>query len=106
MKPVAVFVGIFVALMGLDWIVQGNDFFMYKFFAPKFEDARRETYTHTRSYRNGSVQRLDTLCLQVADADDAHRGLINDVIAQEFVDWDMADVPAHLQGCLSSARHH
>jgi hypothetical protein len=93
-----------LVLTGLGWFFQGNDFFMYKFFAPRTEQVRRETYEQTKSYKQGSVQRLSTLCTQVADADEGHKGMLNDIIAHEFVEWDMADVPQHLRGCLATAR--
>jgi hypothetical protein len=93
-----------VVIMAIGWLAQGNDFFLYKVFAPKYEDVRRETYTHTRSYRQGSVQRLNTLCTQVHDADEGHKPMVKDVIAHEFADWNSEDVPDYLRGCLADAR--
>lgn len=93
-----------VVIMLLGWVFQGNDFFMYKFFAPRQADVQREVYMHTRSYKQGSVQRLDTLCTQVAAADDDHKSLLKDVVAHEFADWNMDDVPDYLRGCLRDAR--
>ena len=101
---VGIIIAFFVVMFGLSWIIQGNDWFMYKFWAPKYEQVRRETYEQTKSYRQGSVQRLGTLCTQVAAADEAHKGMLNQVIAHEFVEWNSADIPAHLQACLASAR--
>jgi hypothetical protein len=104
MKYVAIGFAVVVGLLALSWVTQGNDWFMYKFWAPKYEDVRRETYEHTKSYRQGSAQRLGTLCTQVAAADDGHKSMLNDVISHEFVEWNMDDVPEHLQACLRSAR--
>lgn len=104
MKFFGVAVLVFVAMLGLTWIIQGNDFFMYKVFAPKYEQVRRETYEQTKSYRQGSVQRLSELCKQVADTDDSHKVMLNDVISHEFAEWDLADVPTYLRPCLQSAR--
>jgi hypothetical protein len=53
MKYVLAGLGIFVALMLFGWLIQGNDFFMYKVFAPKYEKARRETYEQTKVSLNG-----------------------------------------------------
>jgi hypothetical protein len=93
-----------VVLYVLGFLATGGDLAIYRFWAPKQEAARREVYEHTKSYHQGSVQRLGTLCIQVANADDDHKVMINDVIAQEFAEWDTSDVPAHLQGCLATAR--
>lgn len=94
----------FGLILASDWIVQGNNFFLFSFFAPRQEAARREVYEHSKSYHQGSIQRLDSLCLQVKDADDEHKMLVNDVISHEFVEWDLKDVPGYLQSCLVSAR--
>ena len=32
----------FLALMAATWLVQGSNFFMYKVFAPKYEEVRRQ----------------------------------------------------------------
>lgn len=102
----AAIVLVFAVFIGVGWLAQGNDFFMFKFWAPKYEQVRRETYEQTKSYRQGSVQRLGTLCTQVDQADDAHKGMLNQVIEHEFVEWNSADIPAHLRSCLDTARAH
>lgn len=94
----------FCVLFGLGWVVAGNNFFLYKVFAPLNEQVRRETYEQTKSYRQGSVQRLDTLCTQVSTADGDHKPMLNSIIAQEFVEWNTGDVPSYLQSCLGTAR--
>ena len=95
---------VFAVLLGVTWIGQGNNFFLYQYFAPKYEQVRRETYEQTKSYRQGSVQRLSTLCTQVAETDDNHKPMINDIISHEFAEWDSQDVPQYLRPCLASAR--
>lgn len=41
MKTVAVILGVLLVILGLTWLFQGNDFFMYKVFAPRQEAVRR-----------------------------------------------------------------
>lgn len=93
-----------VMLLSLGWLSDANDLLKYKFFGPRNEAVRREVLQQSKAYKQGSVQRLGTLCTQVASTDDSHKGLINDVIAHEFVEWDMKDVPEHLRTCLADAR--
>ncbi len=96
---------VFLAIIfGVSWAVKDNYLREAKHFDPKFEAVRRETYEQTKSYRQGSVQRLSNLCMQVSSADDAHKGMIYQVISHEAAEWDIKDVPSHLQGCLSTAR--
>lgn len=89
---------------GFTFISDAFNLVSYKFWAPKQEAARRQTYEQTKSYRQGSIQRLDTLCSQVATADADHKPMLNDVIDHEFAEWNMADVPDYLQSCLTNAR--
>lgn len=93
-----------LAILALSWLAQGNDWFMYKFWAPKYEKVRRETYEQTKSYKQGSVQRLNELCRQVSTADEGHKPMLNDIISHEFAEWDANDVPQYLRPCLADAR--
>lgn len=88
----------------IGFIATGGDLFIYKFFAPRQEAVRRQVYEQTKSYRQGSTQRLNTLCTQVSETNADHKGMINSVIAQEFAEWNSDDVPDYLRGCLSRAR--
>ncbi len=103
-KLIGLGITVLVLIMALDWIIQGHNFFLYQYFAPKQEAVRRQTYEQTKSYRQGSVQRLNTLCTQVADTDAGHKPMLNDIIKQEFAEWDINDVPAYLHSCLATAR--
>lgn len=40
---------VLIALMAIGWILMGNEFFMYKFFAPRQEAVRRQVYEQTKS---------------------------------------------------------
>lgn len=103
-KVAGVLVLLLIVGLGLDWIGAGENFFLYKYWAPKQEQVRRQVYEGTKSYHQGSVQRLNTLCTQVADADADHKPMINDVISHEFAEWSSDDVPDYLRPCLTTAR--
>jgi hypothetical protein len=93
-----------VAGFGFTFISDAFNLFSFRFWGVKQENARRQVYEQSKSYRQGSVQRLSTLCTQVKDADDDHKPMLNDVIAHEFAEWNMSDVPDYLQSCLANAR--
>ena len=42
MKYVGWIVLALVVLFGVEWLATGNEFFLYKFFAPKTESVRRQ----------------------------------------------------------------
>ena len=61
---VILFIAILFAFM---WAIEGNDFFMYKLFAPKQEQVRREVYEQSVSYNQGMVQDLENMQTQYLD---------------------------------------
>jgi hypothetical protein len=103
-KIALIFFVLIVIGLALDWVYAGQNFFLYQYWALKQADVQREVYTHGQSYRQGNVQRLDTLCIQLADADDDHKSMLRAVVAHEFAEWNAEDVPQHLRGCLADAR--
>lgn len=68
MKVFFSILGVLVAILLLGWVIQGNDFFMYKVFAPKYEEARRETYEQSTSYIQGTIQELERLQVEYVNA--------------------------------------
>lgn len=102
LKVIGICVGVLLALFALDFIIEGKNFFMYQFWAPKYENARREVYTNTLSYRKGSADRLANLCRQWKDNPDDT--MLKAEIEHEMSDLNTSDVPDYLQGCLSRAR--
>ena len=42
--------------LGITWLAQGNDFFMYKVFAPRYATVQRQVFEQTPSYVKGMVQ--------------------------------------------------
>ena len=85
--------GIFNGLVGifrgpLTWVVQGNDFFLYRAFAPKYEQVRRETFEQSKAYRQGMVQELQNMQFQYEQADPAHRQALASIILHRVADVD------------------
>lgn len=46
------------------WLLQGNSFFMFKVFAPLYEEARRETFEQSKAFKDGANQNLWALKLE------------------------------------------
>ena len=68
MKYVAIGIAALAALLGLGWIVQGNDFFLYAVFAPKYEQVRRNTFEQSRAFNEGMAQELQRMWLDYQHA--------------------------------------
>lgn len=88
---------VLVLLLGVIWIVQGNDFFMYKVFAPKYEKARREVFVNTPSYIAGKQQYLARLHFEWLNSDAGHREAICALARSEAATLDPQYLPNDLK---------
>ena len=86
-------VGFFVFLcliLGIGWLAQGNDFFMYKYFAPKYEGVRRQVFEQTKSYNQGMIQELQKMQFEYIQADTNQQAALVSIILHDSADYDMA----------------
>jgi len=88
------------AILALTWIVQGNDFFLYKAFAPKYEAARRETFEQTKAYNQGMVQELQNMQFEYVKADKAHKAALASIILHRAADYPEDKLPADLRNFI------
>lgn len=89
MKVVGAVVGVLVVVLALTWIVQGNDFFMYKVFAPKYEQVRRETFEQTKSYNQGMIQELQNMQFEYIRANPEQKDALASIILRRAADFDL-----------------
>ena len=50
-----------ICMTALGWFFQGNDFFMYKFFAPRQAAVERKVFENTPSFNKGQIQELENM---------------------------------------------
>lgn len=91
-------------ILGLTWVFQGNDFFLLKVFAPKYEAVRRETFEQSKAYRQGMVQELQSMQFQYVQADDAHKQALADIILHRAADVDPTILPADLSAFIQQLK--
>lgn len=103
-RTLGVSVLIVVAVLGVTWVAQGNDFFLYKAFAPKYEQVRRETFEQTKSYRQGMVMELQNMQFEYVQADSSHKAALADIILRRAADFPEADMPSDLRAFVQSLR--
>lgn len=94
---VAVLVPFAVVVCGISWIVQGNDFFLYKVFAPRQEAVRREVFENTKSFKQGMVQELQNMQLEYIKADAEHKTALASIILQRSADFPEDQMPVDLR---------
>ena len=89
MKIAGIGLAALIGMLALVWLIQGNDFFMYKFFAPKYENVRREVFENTQSYVESKRQDLVKYRLEYMRAKtDEEKAALKFTIVQEFANFD------------------
>jgi hypothetical protein len=92
---------VLVILLGLGWFVQGNDFFMYKFFAPKQEQVRHDVFKNTQAYTDGMVQELQQYMLEYDKANPGHKAALKTVIIRESTKVDEKYLPSDVRDFIN-----
>ena len=91
-------------VLGLIWLVQGNQFFLYRTFAPKYEQVRRETFEQSKAHRQGMIQELQNMAFQYAATDADHRAALGDLILHRSADVDPDAIPPELARFIGDLR--
>lgn len=89
-----------VVIIGLSF----GALYHYKFFAPKFEGARREVFEQTRSYNQAKLQELSKYRLEYLKADGDDKIAIASTIQHKFADYDGRKLPRELGNFLKEVR--
>lgn len=94
-----------VVIFGGAWAVEGNDFFMTKYFAPKAEAVRRQTFEESKAFNDGMAQQLEARRLDYAKAGTPEqRQAIGSVVLHQFAGYDRARLTADEQMFLDKVQ--
>ena len=104
MKNIGIGIAGLVLFLGLIWLFQGNDFFLYKVFAPKYEQVRRETFEESKAYRQGMIQELQNMQFEYIKADSTHKTALASIILHRAADFPEEDMPADLRTFIRSIK--
>ena len=80
---ISVFLLIVVVMLGLSWVIEGNDFFLYQYFAPKRAAVERQVFENTPSYVRGNVQELEKQHMDYIKATPEQKRAMKPIILQE-----------------------
>jgi len=106
-KIIGIIVLFLVVAMGLGWFVQGNDFFMYKYWGPKQEAVRRQVFEQTRSFNQGMVQELENMEADYLKTKDPEaKTALASIILHRASGYNLEDsaVPADLRSFISKLK--
>jgi hypothetical protein len=93
-----------IILLAFSWAIQGNDFFLYKVFAPQYEQTRREVFEQSKAYNQGMVMEIQSMQFQWYQADSGHKDALADLILHRVADFDMNRMPLELRSFIQQLR--
>ena len=97
-KIIAIIILAIVMVFGIVWAVQGTDFFLYKVFAPKMEQVRRETFEQSKAYNQGVAQDLESERQEyIINKDKGVRAGLRSIIFHKLADYDINKLSPDLQ---------
>lgn len=83
--------------LGLGWVIEGNDFFLYKVFAPRREAVRRETFEQSKAYNDGMAQELRSAQIDYVKATPDQKQAIGSIVMHRVSGYDQSKLPADLR---------
>lgn len=92
------------ALIWAAWAIEGNDFLLAKYFAPKYEEVRRQTFEESKAYNDGMAQEVQNMQLQYIQADDTHKDAIASVVLHRVAGYDTSKLPLDTQTFIESLK--
>ena len=109
MKEAFVGFGIFllmvVLMLGLSWVFMGNDFFLYKYFAPKQAEVQRQVFENTPSYIRGNIQELEKQHLEYIKATPEQKRAIKSIVLQEAAGIDQTNLSPDLKSWIQQLKN-
>ena len=97
MKYVKGIIAAIVIMLGLAWVIQGNEFLLYRYFAPKSEAVRRQVFEQTKSYNQGMIEELQNMHFEYVLAGESQRAALASIILHRTADYDDEQLPADLR---------
>lgn len=92
-----------IILISLSWLVQGNDWFMFKIFAPRYEQVRRETFEQSKAYNQGMIQELQNMRFEYErTTDPKSKEAMAAIILHRVADYDRDKLPEDLKSFIYS----
>ena len=99
------FILFMVVVLGLGWLGAGNEFFLYKYFAPKMEQVRRETFEQTKSYNQGMIQELQNMQFEYIQASNEHKMALRSIILHRAADYPVDKMPVDLRQFIQQLKN-
>jgi cell division protein FtsW (lipid II flippase) len=82
-----------------------GDLWFYKTYAPKYEQARYNTFKQSQAYNDGMAQQLSHYRLQYQQADASGKALIRSTVLHDYAGYDSSHLSPDLASFLDSLQN-
>lgn len=88
------------------FIVVGSilSFYLYSYFAPKYEQVRYDTFKQSQTYNDGMLRDLQDLQMEYMKANDEQKAAMKAIILHRFAVYDVDRLPIDLRSFYQSVR--
>jgi hypothetical protein len=104
MKATLIVIGGMFAIVAAGFFFTGTDLALKKFFDPKYEAVRRETFEQSKAYNQGMIQELQNMQFEYIKASPEHKTALKSIILHRAADYPMDDAPADLRNFIRELR--
>lgn len=104
MKPILAIVGGVIGCGALTWGIAYHDLLFTAFFAPKYENVRRNTFEQSKSFRTGAVQELQNMQFEYIRSDAAHKVALKDIIIHRATEVPEDAMPQDLYNFIQGLK--
>jgi hypothetical protein len=104
LKSIVAVFSFIVLVLAITWAIAGNEFFLYRYFAPKREAVRRQVFENTKSFNQGTIQELRNHQIEYLRAPTNAQPALATAILQQIADYPDSKLPVDLQTFVQSLR--
>ena len=104
MKPFLAVVGGVLTLGAVTWGIAYHDLIFTSFFAPKFENVRRNTFEQSKSFRTGAVTELQNMQFEYIKSAPEHKLALKDIIIHRATEVPENAMPLDLYNFIQGLK--
>lgn len=105
LKPIGIGILILFGVLSINFALMGLGLVQHAFFAPMFEQVRRDTFEQSKAYNQGMQQELRAMQFEYIQASEEHKLALKSVIRHRFADYDHGKLPQDLQQFMQEMNH-
>lgn len=86
------------------WLVTAGNFSIFSYFAPRYENVRRNTFEQSQAYNQGMTQEVLDFQRQYITATPSQKEALADVILHKTASYDLSKLPASSRQFIEKLR--